>query len=262
MSPSFPEVDYDQASSGEVASAFFANGCVLLRNFLQEDKLFDIKGRLSSIYDETGAIQLFAPDLKQRMGSNIHEFLFGDRHYDLLEKIFRSHSYKAFQGTLARRIQGFAGEPRWMAPLAPHLDAFFHRFEFTVNFWVPLQACGGDPSSLGVIPGDFACMLEFTGYDGKAAERGGPGKWNLGNFRPKMWEMNLKQDGAADELFATFADRIWTPEYKLGDAMLISNWTMHFTHANPVVTAAQRENIELRFICDASLDTILKEHSG
>jgi hypothetical protein len=38
---------------------------------------------------------------------------------------------------------------------------------------------------------------------------------------------------------------------------MLSNWTLHQTHATPAMMKT-RENQELRFWCDASLDEILR----
>src|SRR5271168_3026272 len=121
ISRAFPEMDFGQAAPCAISGAFFANGCVLLRNFIQESRLRELKGRLGPIYDETGSIQLFPPDFRRRLGKDIHELLFGGRQYDLLAHLFGPHRYEVYEGTLSRQIRGSAGGPGWIAPLAPHL---------------------------------------------------------------------------------------------------------------------------------------------
>jgi hypothetical protein len=61
------------------------------------------------------------------------------------------------------------------------------------------------------------------------------------------------------EMHERFHDRIRTPSFAPGDAMMLSNWTLHLTHATPAMTKT-RENLELRFWSSASLDEILREH--
>ena len=56
-----------------------------------------------------------------------------------------------------------------------------------------------------------------------------------------------------------FSGRIATPTFKPGDAMMISNWTLHLTHSTPEMPKT-RENVELRFWSAASLEDILREH--
>jgi hypothetical protein len=41
--------------------------------------------------------------------------------------------------------------------------------------------------------------------------------------------------------------------------MMLSNWTLHLTHATPRMPKT-RKNIELRFCSAASLEDILREH--
>jgi hypothetical protein len=49
------------------------------------------------------------------------------------------------------------------------------------------------------------------------------------------------------------------PAFQPGDTMILSNWTLHQTHATPSM-AKTRENMELRFCSSASLQDILREH--
>jgi hypothetical protein len=61
------------------------------------------------------------------------------------------------------------------------------------------------------------------------------------------------------EMGERFSGRILTPAFRPGDAMMMSNWTLHQTHATPATTKT-RENVELRFWSAASLQHILQEH--
>ena len=130
----------------------------------------------------------------------------------------------------------------------------FHDPRFTVNFWLPLQACGDDLPSLGVICAPFADILSFCGYNGRD-DTDAIGR-RFGGFAGIMWMLWHNNPDALERLQENFAGRIWTPCYDYGDAMMISNWTLHFTHA-PAGMTMRRENVELRFQSSGSLFDIL-----
>ena len=147
-----------------------------------------------------------------------------------------------------------------MDPLGPHLDAFFHSFAFTVNFWVPFRDCGVEAPSLGVVCAPFRDIVSFSGYDGSTDANGLAGEWNLPHFDGAMQKLssNMKPE-AIDQLRTIFGDQVWTPTYSLGDAMMLSNWTLHFTHASPNMTK-RRGNVELRFLSDLTLAQVIDRH--
>lgn len=70
-------------------------------------------------------------------------------------------------------------------------------------------------------------------------------------------------DAAVANFLAHFAGRIFTPSYAVGDAMMLCNWTLHFTYAHECMTR-RRENVELRVSSDdrASLATLLARRTG
>jgi hypothetical protein len=68
-----------------------------------------------------------------------------------------------------------------------------------------------------------------------------------------------RDPAAIAEMRERFDDCIRTPSFAPGDAMMLSNWTLHLTHATPEMSKT-RENLELRFWSSASLEDILHEH--
>lgn len=144
----------------------------------------------------------------------------------------------------------------------PHIDAFVHTPRFTVNFWVPLQECGEDTPRLGVVRTAFAKVLHFTGYQGPEAlwrDAEHP-QLNYGLFRPEMKSLADGEEAAIAEFRDFFADELWTPTYQFGDAMLLSNWTLHFTHVLPDMRI-RRENLEIRYMSPASVEQIVASRS-
>ena len=148
-----------------------------------------------------------------------------------------------------------------MPPLGPHTDSCFHSFEFTVNFWIPFRPCGIETSSLGVVCADFDEVMEFVGFTGSAEVSERHDDWNNLHFFDKiMWKMNYQDKEALEFFRKRFAKSIWTPVYEVGDAMMLTNWTLHFTHATAMMVQ-RRSNVELRFSSNDSLEAVRELHS-
>jgi hypothetical protein len=258
------EFDFDSAVIDEITSAFLRQGCVLLHSFVEVGALSELQRVLGTLYDEIKDPHIYAHDFTRRGLPPPHMYLFRDKHEALLRAVYQQCSFEVYWGTHSRRIDagtmmGGQAAQTWMPPLGPHLDAFYHELSFTVNFWVPFMACGADAPSLGVVRLDPVNAAAYSGYDGRTGPAE-PGRWNFGYFKPAMWNMAFGDRDALAQFYSTFANRIWLPIYRLGDAMMISNWTLHFTYATPEMPLRRRENIELRFIGKAQLPEILSVH--
>jgi hypothetical protein len=250
------EVDFESSSTDQIIDAYWGDGCVLLRNFVRLESLTKLIALVGKLYEEIESVHVFPHDLKERGLPDFHEYLFAEKHYEILERLFGNDRYFVNNCTATRKVDSARADGQWQAPLGPHLDAFFHPFAFTVNFWVPFRACGVDAPSLGVVRAPFAEAAVRAGYDGGSEPHGDHGEWNFARFFPEMFEW-ATSGGAAklERMRAVFGERVWTPAYALGDAMMLSNWTFHFTH----VTAAmdqRRGNVELRFSSEQSLRQI------
>jgi hypothetical protein len=257
------EVSFAETAPRDIIAQFFRDGHVVLRNFIDPAILLEFRETLDAAHDKIKFFHVFNEQFIELGLPDFHRYLFSERHYQLLKELFGSFEYSVHQATGSRRVDSVdasGSEAQWMAPLPPHLDAYFHHFEFTVNFWVPLQPCGVDAPSLGVVRANLDEVLSFTGYDGNPAVCGGPGVVNFANFDPMMHAMNHQVSQAVEYFHSTFAERIVTPSYALGDAVMLSNWTLHFTHATPGMSLARRENVELRFWCDADIAAVRATH--
>jgi hypothetical protein len=255
------EVDFRVAGPDQIASAFLHRGCVLLRNFVDPAALVRAYDVMLQAYEQVERKHVHPNHLRELGLPMYSDILFTQQHHNLLKKVFGVRDYEISIHTASRRTGLVAKPPPWGLPLAPHLDAFLNSLEFTVNFWVPFQECGIDAPSLGVIEASFADILSFTGYQNGAEVWVDPERIGLfSRFRPEMMALCRFGDPARiSEMRERFYDRIWTPSFVPGDAMMLSNWTLHFTHATPSMTKS-RENLELRFCSSASLDEILREH--
>jgi hypothetical protein len=254
------EVDFSNADLSEILYPYFTDGCVLLRKFASIEGLTKLISAVDELYSEMSETHISPRDLRQRGMPEFHEYFFDEKHNSLLDNVFRSE-YKVSDDTATRRIDSVTQSGQWEAPLGPHLDAFIQEFAFTVNFWIPFRDCGVNVPSLGVVRAPFREILSFSGYDGGPEANGPAGEWNFPRFGPAMLTLaSTMNPGVVDRLRTLLGDRVWTPTYSLGDAMMLSNWTLHFTHALPEMTE-RRGNVELRFRSDQTLTEVLDRHT-
>lgn len=242
------ELDFRSASIEEIGAALRSGGCVLLRHFVAPEDLDALHRTLDGVMPE-GVLHFSDPEMTAHGRRHFFEYIFGEKHRRLVESLVGSN-FRVSRNTVTRRIDARAAGKDYQQPLAPHLDAFFHSFEWTINFWVPFRACGRDAPSLGVVRAPVAEAKAFAVYDGQRRRSGRPPRWNFANFANPAFSV--------DDLRRAFGERVWAPEYELGDAMLLSNWTLHFTHALPEMTA-RRGNVELRFTARAGLGEALSD---
>jgi hypothetical protein len=258
------EFDFRTAALDGIVDSYLRNGCALLRNFVESDALAAAYDLMRSTYPEVEAFHIHPHHLHDRGRPMFSDLLFTQRSHELLAHVFGDHEVSISRQTASRRLNYtlVREPPNWLRPLAPHIDAFFHPAEFTVNVWVPFQACGHDAPSLGVVAAPFSEVLDFVGFDPDAEGWGeGPPRWNYPRFRQQMVAMHDRRDPLMTaEMRDRFAGRVWQPSFEPGDAMMLSNWTLHFTHFTPAMSK-RRESLELRFESNASLDEILSEHA-
>jgi hypothetical protein len=254
-------IDFQAAALDDIVAMLLHRGGVLLRNFVDPAALARAYEVMLQAYEHVERKHVSPVHLRQLELPMYSDILFTLRHHELLGKVFGRRGYAIDAHTISRRVGLVRQPPHWGLPLPPHLDAFFNALEFTVNFWLPFQECGIDAPSLGVVLAPFDEIVSYTGYQNGAEVWVDPQPVKLfTRFRPAMKAMCCDLDPAATaEMHERFHDQIWTPAFQPGDAMMISNWTFHFTHTKPGMTK-NRENLELRFSSSASLDEILHEH--
>jgi hypothetical protein len=254
-----PEVDFGTGTICEAVMKFFASGCVLLRRFCDPQALQRLRSQVQAIHDEIDFFHVTHQDFHQRGLKSPSEYLWSDDYDRLLRAVFGKFDFRNLHDT-SRHIDPLIDpekEEAWQAPLVPHIDAFVHPRAFTVNFWLPLQRCDADTPRLGVVPAAFSEVLQFLGLRGRAEWRDpddyGP---HLDAFRPEIQAIWDCDPGAVARFREHFAGRLQAPIYELGDAMMLSNWSLHYTHADAGM-GTRRESLELRFVAAASLDDIL-----
>jgi hypothetical protein len=255
------KVDFRSAALDAIVSTLLHQGAVLLGNFVDTAALADAYAIMLRAYEKTDKVHV-SPDMLRQLGLPMFsDVLFTQRHHDLLGKVFGGRDYWIDGNTLSRRVAKVREPPHWLPPLAPHLDAFVNELEFTVNFWIPFQACGIDAPSLAVVLATFEEIVAYTGYQNGAEVWVDPQPFKrLSRFRPAMKALFRTLDPALlADMHERFRGRIRTPAFAPGDAMMISNYTLHFTHSTPEMSKS-RENLELRFRTSASLEEILHQH--
>jgi len=258
-----PEIDFNLATDDTIIDLLMANGCVLLRHFVDGDRVASTRRHVEELYSQIAAVHVYARDLRARGLPMFHEGLFNARHQVFLAALFGKHGATCSEETIARSIDPALKEvdARWLKPLNPHIDAFSHAPEFTANFWMPLQECGPTVPRLAVVPASFAEILEFTGYDAaREPSPSGTARRFLPQFAPRMRALFAGEPETLVWFRDHFGARIWAPTYRPGDAMLLTNWTIHLTHATEDMET-RRTNLELRFSGTASLQDIRTAHT-
>lgn len=261
-----PEVHFPTSTIGDIVGHLFASGCALLRDFAPPEQLVSLRRGVDALYDDE-TTHVFERDFLARGLPAFSEYLLEQKHRMLLDSVFSGYAYQVFEaGTHARRIAApkkhvrwhdpWGGE-RWQNPLGFHVDALFHGLSFTVNFWVPLTDCGIHAPSLAVIPASFDEAVRFTGYCGAPEPTRSEGKWNFACFGPLITASASGEVEAIRRVREHFGDRLWAPIYEVGDAMMLTNWTIHGTHATPDM-AESRYDVELRFATRAALPAVIE----
>lgn len=242
------EADFSTVPISDIIDGLVDHGCILLRNFASPARLEHLKTVLDRLYAEIDGVHVFGDQLKSRGLAEIHEYIFVDQHRVLLEQIFAGWRYELYNN-LARRVEPPGLAPAggaWQQPLPPLLEAFLHGLPFTVNFWVPLQPCGAEAPRLGVVRAPVSDVLDFVGYHDEGRLYQPDPERNFARFNTFSRQLYNRDEAALAAFRARYADRIWTPHYRLGDAMMLTNWTFHYTHAQKGMTE-RRQNVELHF---------------
>lgn len=192
---------------------------------------------MDGLYERLGRHHIEPRDLGALGELPLHETILEAWHRALLDAFLGE--WVVSESTATRRIG--PDDLTHMRPLRPHIDAFFHRMETTVNFWTPLQPCGdGNTPGLAVWGVSPSHMVFKTSFD--PAGRDEQSDWNFRHFAPR-WLALCRGDDSP--WFATEFGAGYEPRLEVGDAIALTNWTLHATGSGD--PAARRSNVELRF---------------
>jgi hypothetical protein len=208
------------------------DGFSVVRRCFDPDRLETLAREVDDLYAVFDRYHVEAGDLRSTGRSPLHLAVFEPIHLDVVDT-FLGH-WKISESTTTRRIG--PRDATHMPALAAHVDAFFHVFDLTLNFWTPLQSCGD-----GVVPG--LSLWKTPLADAKALVGFSPdappvGNWNFSRFSDRWYRIAHGFEEWDPE------GRI-SPRFDLGDACVMTNWTIHAT--GPGDPSARRSNVELRF---------------
>ena len=136
-----------------------------------------------------------------------------------------------------RRISGIEEDTTWQKPLDLHLDAEFHSFAFTTNFWIPFHECGVECPTMQLVPLDHLKTREYSGYTGTKL---GEGQWHKGFFSREALEIDRVVDTFGRNCFLR-------PILRPGDLIVSSNWILHGSYRTQDMKKG-RTSVEVRFI--------------
>lgn len=208
--------------------AFLANGCAVVRQVVAPALLTDIRAAVERAYVGNSDVHIYDRHIQEHSAGRLSGFEVANNPLlkGFLDRVYAGQRYWPYSVT-GRRIQGVGQNIQWQEPLDLHIDAQFHRPQFTVNFWVPLQDCGTDCPTLQVVPVDYRQTRQYVGYEGRP-------------LATDPIDLNAVRD--------TFGpDCLLRPAMKIGDVVVASNWVIHGSYRGPAMTQG-RVSIEVRFI--------------
>src|SRR5882724_6583008 len=117
-------------------------GCAIVRKAVAPVLLDQARAAIDKAYERASGVHVYDKQIKAASGGTFTGFeIVGDPKLKrFLDLVYSGQLYFRKNAT-ARRIQGSEVKVNWQEPLTLHLDAQFHRSQFTVNFWVPLRDC-------------------------------------------------------------------------------------------------------------------------
>lgn len=208
------------------------DGFSVIRRCFDLERIESLARDVNELYRIFDRYHVEARELRFVGRPPLHSHVFEPIHLDIVDGFLGS--WKISESTSTRRIG--PRDATHMPALAAHVDAFFHAFDLTLNFWTPLQACGD-----GVVPGLSVWKTPLA--DAKAVVGFNPdappvGNWNFSRFSDRWWRIANGFEEWEPE------NRV-SPRFDLGDACVLTNWTVHAT--GPGDPSARRANVELRF---------------
>jgi len=268
MNDDLPPADY---LAKEVSPPLFRElitnrGAVMLRNAVERtllvkygQSLEELLARYSGVPLEEFEQHLQSPDPKERdlweqiKLSHIFDRTFkplaGYSYFDIVRssglwelgaRAFPESPVTESAVSNSRRVTDNDVRRLWDTPIEFHVDSqFFYHHILSINFWTPLVPCGVDAPSLKVIDLSVARTKAYLEYNPKGYENPEPKDFAfMSRFRcSKMAVPMLEKHG--------LLKRMWAPEFKLGDVLAFTNFTMHATHFTKGMTRP-RTSIEVR----------------
>jgi hypothetical protein len=205
--------------------AYLDHGCAIVRRAVPLELLDKVRAAIDAAYEHTTDVHVYDRDIKAVTDRALtgYEVVGDPKFRQFLDLVFSGQWYLRKNAT-ARRIAGTIQDQGWQEPLSFHLDSQIHRFQFTVNFWVPFQDCGIDTPSLQVVPLDYVRTRDYSGYTGRPLRK--KEDFHLAYFSEGVFE--------AEAIRAAFGENcLLRPVLNAGDLIVSSNWLIHGSHRTP-----------------------------
>lgn len=256
------ELENRSADAGAIADLIKTKGAALLRNALEEGYVGTIKANLARIYelnarreagDKAAAALFQGQDLAGIRNGDVtvplYESLFGAEtsilaylenpgFLDVCRRVFKGGKHEnTGRNTLMTVHPPAETADNATVGIRLHTDGMYYDDErFGLTVWIPLDPCGRAAPGLELVIADHHDVRAYSGFDLRRpapAER----KWNWHKYRPGAFE--------TDVIRAHYGARVVVPEFRPGDVLIFSNWTIHGTHRTPEMTG-RRSAIHLR----------------
>lgn len=231
--------DLSEWTPENLRDTYLRYGCAVVRRAVAIDLIEHTRNAIEKAYESTSDVHLYEKQIKKASGGALsgYELVGHPKLKRFLDLVYSGQLYFRKNAT-TRRILGSEVKANWQEPLTLHIDAQFHRFQFTVNFWVPLQDCGIDAPSLQVVPLDYVRTRDYAGYTGRVLRPGE--QFRFGYFADRALDV--------DTVVARFGEGAFLhPAMGAGDLIVASNWLIHGSYRTPEM-AQGRTSVELRFI--------------
>jgi hypothetical protein len=186
--------------------------------------------KLSHIYDRT---------FKEFAGYSYFDTIERTGLWELLGQAFPEASPSKSAVCTSRRITNNELHKTWDSPLHFHVDAqFFYDHCLSVNFWTPLDPCGVTAPGLQVVLLGVQESKEYLEHNPAGYDPGPNDIAIMSHFRCGKMDPAILQQNGLDQ-------KIWAPEFAIGDVLVFTNFTMHATHYAEKM-ANDRTSVEVR----------------
>jgi Phytanoyl-CoA dioxygenase (PhyH) len=247
VAPDWPSVfrEIDRPASAwtpeTLRGAYVRHGCAVARGAIDAEAIARVRQITSEVYARTGEEHVHEPDIAAASGGRVSGFdlVANPLLARFLDRIFVGQRFRRENAT-ARRVASGKPQQGWQPPLALHVDSFFHEFWFTVNFWVPFDACGVEAPGLQLLPIDYRQTRRYAGFSRKPVY-------------PRREDFENSRHFPTDSLNVDDVERdfgpgcLFRPAMNPGDVILSSNWVVHGSYRTAEMSKG-RASIELRFI--------------
>jgi hypothetical protein len=207
------------------------------------------------IWNQVKRGHIYEPAFKQLAGLSYFDIIRGSGLWDFAARAFPECEVTESAVSSCRRTTVGDVPIFFDAPLDFHVDAQFHYIhELSINFWTPLTPCGKDSPGLEVVLLGVQQTRDYLEFNEAGYE---PGPDDIAHMRHFRWNKarldKLEQHG--------LAKCIWVPEFKKGDILAFTNFTMHATHCTPDM-ADPRTSVEVRVNLPGADITVLGMQDG